>query len=107
MKLIWLAVPALAVTLTVCGCKNRKVEPVPPPHAALWATKATLRLPALPSGTAAAARLEDRSDDLTGDHDGGGGMRHGANGISWFQGSFEEAFSIACSCHCYHFGLKP
>jgi len=41
------------------------------------------------------------------DHDGGGGMRHGASGISWFQGSFEEAFSTSCSCHCYHFGLKP
>jgi len=103
MKLSWIAVPALTVALTFCGCKNRKVEPVPPPHAALWSTRATLRLPAR---TAAAARLEQRDDDLTTDH-GGGGMHHGANGISWFQGSFEEAFSIACSCHCYHFGLKP
>ena len=103
MKLTWLAVPALAVTLTVCGCKNRKEEPIPPPHAALWSTRATLRLPAR---TPAAARLEQRDDDLTAGHDGQG-MRHGANGISWFQGSFEEAFSISCSCHCYHFGLKP
>ena len=103
MKLIWLAVPALAVTLTVCGCKTRTEAPVAPAHAALWSTKTTLRLPAR---TPAATRLEQREEDLTTDHDGGG-MHHGANGISWFQGSFEEAFSISCSCHCYHFGLKP
>jgi hypothetical protein len=104
MKLIWLAVPALAVVLTVCGCKTRTEAPSPPPHAALWSTKSTLRLPAW---AAPAALPEQRDDDMSTDHDGGGGMRHGASGISWFQGSFEEAFSTSCSCHCYHFGLKP
>jgi hypothetical protein len=104
MKLIWIAVPALAVALTVSGCKNRKEEPIPPPHAGLLAPKTTLHLP---SRAAAPTRLQGRDDRLTADHNGGGGMRHGASGISWFQGSFEEAFSISCSCHCYHFGLKP
>src|SRR6185312_10158026 len=103
MKLLWIAVPALAVALTVSGCKNRKEEPIPPPHAALLAAKTTLRLPVR---TVAPTQPEGGNDGLTVDHDGGG-VRHGTSGISWFQGSFEEAFSISCSCHCYHFGLKP
>ena len=103
MKLTWIAVPAFTVALAVCGCKNHKVEPVPPPTRRPLVDQSHLRLPAR---TPAAARLEQRDDDLTADHDGRG-MPHGASGISWFQGSFEEGFSIACSCHCYHFGLKP
>ncbi len=94
MKLIWIAVPALAVALAISGCKNRKEEPIPAPHAALL-SKTTLRMPALPSRTAAAARLEGVGDDLKADHDSGG-MRHGASGISWFQGTLDEAFSTSC-----------
>lgn len=104
MKLMWIAVPALAATLAIGGCKNRKEEPIPPPNAVAWSTKTTIRLPALPSRVSAPARAEDQEASMMGDR--GHGMAHGASGISWFQGSFEEAFSIACSCHCYHFGLK-
>ncbi len=105
MKLIWIAVPALTVALAVSGCKNRKVEPIPPPKAAAWPTKTAIRLPSLAPRATVPGRTEDLHDDVAPDHDRGG-MPHGASGISWFQGSFEEAFSIACSCHCYHFGLK-
>lgn len=105
MKLTWIAVPAFTVALAVCGCKNHKVEPVPPPNAAAWPTRTAIRLPALTPRASAPARPQDLTQDITPDHNRGG-MPHGASGISWFQGSFEEGFSIACSCHCYHFGLK-
>ena len=101
MKSIWIAVPALTVALAVSGCKDPKEELVPPPSAVGWPTKAAIRVPALPLRAVAPERLQDAPvPDRYRD------MPHGANGISWFQGSFEEAFSIACSCHCYHFGLK-
>jgi hypothetical protein len=103
MKPIWIAAIALTVALAVSGCKNRKEEPVPAPNAAAWPTKATLRLPALSTRANAPEHLQDTS---AADGDNGDPHGHGASGISWFQGSFEEAFSIACSCHCYHFGLK-
>jgi len=103
MKPIWIAAIALTVALTVSGCKNRKEEPVPAPNAALWPTKAIVRLPALPGWSKAPEHLPD-TPTMSGDNASPNG--HGASGISWFQGSFEEAFSIACSCHCYHFGLK-
>jgi len=102
MKPIWIVALALTVALAGGGCKNRKEEPVPGPNAAGWPVKATIRLPALPLRAPAAPELLQDAPEA--DH-----YRHmprGANGISWFQGSFEEAFSIACSCHCYHFGLK-
>ena len=105
MKPIWIAASALTLALTVSGCKNRKEEPIPPPNAAAWPAKTAIRLPVLAPRAAAPARSPDLTQDTTPDHNRGG-MPHGASGISWFQGSFEEAFSIACSCHCYHFGLK-
>jgi hypothetical protein len=101
MKPIWIAVTALTVALAVDGCKNRKEEPVPAPNAAGW-SKTAIRLPTLPTLVPAPGHAQDTSAPA--DHYRG--MPRGADGISWFQGSFEEAFSIACSCHCYHFGLK-
>ena len=102
MKPIRIVAIALTVVLAVGGCKNRKEEPVPAPNAALWPTKATVRLPALPRAPAP----EHQEDTPAAGDDNDSPHSHGASGISWFQGSFEEAFSIACSCHCYHFGLK-
>jgi len=73
MKPIWIAAAVLAGTIAFVGCKNRKEEPVPPPNAA-WA--AAVKPPA------------------RGQHDT---LAHrGAAGISWFQGTLEEAFSTTC-----------
>src|ERR1700722_14991020 len=102
MRPLWIAATAFAVALTVNGCKNRKEEPVPAPNAAGWPTKTAIRLPMVPTLVPAPEHLQDAPPPADRYH----GMPHGASGISWFQGSFEEVFSIACSCHCYHFGLK-
>ena len=102
MKPIWIAASALTLALTVSGCKNRKEEPVPAPNASGWPTKTAMHLPTLPTLVPAPEHLQDPPPAA----DSYRGMPHGTSGISWFQGSFEEAFSIACSCHCYHFGLK-
>jgi hypothetical protein len=85
MKPIWIAAAVLAGTLAFVGCKNRKEEPVPAPNAT-W-TAAAVEAPAADASHKAmesAARHEV-------------GVRHGgASGISWFQGTLEEAFSTTC-----------
>ena len=87
MKSIWIATAALAATtLALTGCKNRKEEPVPPPKA--WAANPAPSPPVrVKTGPAAPSR-----------HDtGAASAHHGANGISWFQGTIEEAFSTSCA----------
>jgi hypothetical protein len=74
MKPIWIAAAVLAGAIAFVGCKNRREEPVPAPNAAWTAA-------AVPSPAAAG-------------HDTV--VHHGANGISWFQGTLEEAFSTTC-----------
>ncbi len=86
MKPIWIAGAILVGTLAFVGCKNRKEEPVPPPNATLTAA-------AVESPTANASR---RAMESTARHEVT--VRHsgGASGISWFQGTLEEAFSTTC-----------
>jgi hypothetical protein len=74
MKPIWIAAAVLAGAIAFVGCKNRKEEPVPAPNAAWTAA-------AVPSPAAG------RHDTV---------VHHGASGISWFQGTLEEAFSTTC-----------
>jgi hypothetical protein len=84
MKPIWIAAAVLAGTIAFVGCKNRKEEPVPPPNAA-WTAVAE----------SPAANTSHKGLESTSRHDAG--VRHGgANGISWFQGTLEEAFSTTC-----------
>ena len=87
MKSIWIATAAVAATtLALTGCKYRKEEPVPPPKATWAATPA----PSTPIRvkTANAPARHDTSAS---------GAHHGASGISWFQGTIEEAFSTSCA----------
>jgi len=87
MKSIWIAIAAVAATLALSGCKNRKQEPVPPPKATLWAA---------PSAPSAPIRVKTAANAR---HDAGGAQhqQRGASGISWFQGTIEEAFSTSCA----------
>lgn len=87
MKSIWIATAAVAATtLALTGCKNRKVEPVPPPKATWAATPA----PSTP--------IRVKTANAPARHDASAaGAHHGASGISWFQGTIEEAFSTSCT----------
>jgi hypothetical protein len=85
MKPMWIAAAALAVTLAVTGCKHRKEEPVPPPKA----TWATARVSATPVPVREKTANTSTRRDAAASH-------HGASGISWFQGTIDEAFSTSC-----------
>ena len=85
MKSLGIATAILAATIALAGCKNRKQEPIPGPRAAQppagpVQTPSTTPAPSSRSAT-------DR-----------GGRRHGAPGISFFQGTVEEAFSTCGKC---------
>jgi hypothetical protein len=74
----------LAATIALAGCKNRKEEPIPGPKAAQPTAESTQSPSATPfPGQDAAAHPS-------------GSRRHGASGISWFQGTLDEAFSTSC-----------
>ena len=84
MKLLGITTAILAATIALDGCKNRKEEPVPGPKAGqptAESVQVPLATPAPPQDGAAHP---------------GGSRRHGASGISWFQGSLDEAFSTSC-----------
>jgi hypothetical protein len=84
MKPIWIAATVLAGTLAFVGCKNRREEPVPAPNAT-WT--AAVESPA--------ADTSHKAMESTSRHEVV--VRHGgASGISWFQGTLEEAFSTTC-----------
>jgi len=84
MKSLGIATAILAATLALAGCKNRKEEPIPGPKAAQPAAEPAQPRSAIPaSGQDGAAHP-------------GGSRRHGASGISWFQGTLDEAFSTNC-----------
>jgi hypothetical protein len=85
MKPIWIAAAVLAGTLAIVGCKNRKEEPVPAPNAT-WTAVAVES----PAADASHKAMESAARHEL-------GVRHGgASGISWFQGTLEEAFSTTC-----------
>ncbi|HEY6921985.1 MAG TPA: hypothetical protein VI653_00850 [Steroidobacteraceae bacterium] len=81
MKLLGITTAILAATLALAACKNRKEEPIPGPKAAHPAAEAIQ-----PAAT----------PDQSGAAHSGGSRRHGASGISWFQGTLDEAFSTTC-----------
>jgi hypothetical protein len=83
MKPLWIAAAVLTATVALTGCKNRKEEPIPGPKAG-WSTMA--QTPS-PDASARVSRTIGRHEAR--DH-------HGASGISWFQGTLEEAFSPTC-----------
>ncbi|TLY59919.1 MAG: hypothetical protein E6K52_11110 [Gammaproteobacteria bacterium] len=79
MRSLWVTAAVLAAALAVDGCKQKKREPVPGPQAR--------------PGTTAQARARAAGDDSDPHR-----TRHGgASGISWFQGTVEEAFSSTCA----------
>jgi hypothetical protein len=82
MKPLWIAVAVLTATLALTGCKYRKEEPVPGPKSG-WSTAQ----PPMANMPSKASRPPGRHEAR--DH-------HGASGISWFQGTLEEAFSPTC-----------
>lgn len=83
MKSLGITTAILAAAIALAGCKNRKEEPIPGPKAAQPAAE-SVQPSALPSpGKDGAAHP-------------GGSRRHGASGISWFQGTLDEAFSTSC-----------
>ncbi|HVW68079.1 MAG TPA: hypothetical protein VHB68_03845 [Steroidobacteraceae bacterium] len=69
-----IATAVLAAAITVAGCKYRHSQPVPGPKVAPPAPSADLPQETGPRGPA----------------------HRGASGISWFQGTLEEAFSTTC-----------
>lgn len=84
MNSLGITTAILAVTIALAGCKNRKEEPIPGPKAAPPAAESVQSPAAIPSpGQDGAAHP-------------GGSRRHGASGISWFQGTLDEAFSTTC-----------
>ena len=84
MKSLGIATAILAATIALAGCKNRKEEPIPGPKAA-QPTAESIQAP-----TAAPFPAQDGAGRPS------GSRRHGASGISWFQGSLDEAFSTSC-----------
>ena len=83
MKPIWIAAAVLIATLALTGCKNRKEEPVPGPKSG-WSAATQPPVANAPS----------RPSRPTGRHEARD--HHGANGIAWFQGTLEEAFTPSC-----------
>lgn len=80
MKSLGITTAILAATIALAGCKNRKEEPIPGPKAAQPPAAESAQTP---SGFPGAPHPS-------------GTRRHGASGISWFQGTLDEAFSTSC-----------
>ncbi len=83
MKLLGMTTAILAATIALAGCKNRKEEPIPGPKAAQPPAAQSVQPPSPFPGQEGAAHSS-------------GSRRHGASGISWFQGTLDEAFSTSC-----------
>lgn len=88
MKSLGIATAILAATIALAGCKNRKEEPIPGPKAAQPPAGSVQG----PSTTPTPGGSTDSATDR------GGARRHGAPGISFFQGTVEEAFSTCGKC---------
>lgn len=83
MKSLGIATAILAATIALAGCKNRREEPIPGPKAAQPPAGSVQSPSTIPS--------PDPSTDPS-------GRRHGTPGISFFQGTVEEAFSTCGKC---------
>jgi hypothetical protein len=83
MKSLGIATAILAATIALAACKNRREEPIPGPKAAP------------PPAGSVQSPSPPPSPNSTTDH---GGRRHGTPGISFFQGTVEEAFSTCGKC---------
>jgi hypothetical protein len=83
MRSLGIATAILAATIALAGCKNRKEEPIPGPKAAQP-----------PAGSVQSPSTTPSPDPSTDP----GGRRHGTPGISFFQGTSEEAFSTCGKC---------
>jgi hypothetical protein len=97
MKSIWIATAVLAAAIALTSCKNRRQEPVPGPRAEHAAAAAQT-----PSATAPGEASSGDQPDAA--------HQHGASGISWFQGTVEEAFSTTsskCTAMLLHEALNP
>jgi hypothetical protein len=95
MKSICIATAVLAATIALTGCKNRRQEPIPGPRAGQPAAAAQAPS-ATPPGEASSRPQPDAA-------------HHGASGISWFQGTVEEAFSTTsgkCTAMLWHEALN-
>ena len=88
ISLIWIATAALTATLALTGCKNRKEEPIPGPKATLSTAAATQDSANRPDSAAAPQNTSAPRGESS--------SHHGASGISWFQGTLDEAFSSTC-----------
>lgn len=96
MKSIWIATAVLAVTIALTGCKHRRQEPLPGPRAAQPPAAAQAPSAAPPGRASNRPQPEAASP-------------HGASGISWFQGTVEEAFSTTsgkCTAMLLHEALN-
>lgn len=82
---LWIATAVLTATLALTGCKYRKEQPIPGPKA--WSTAAAQNSAYRPGTSAVSKGAPGRHEPR--DH-------RGASGISWFQGTLEEAFSSTC-----------
>jgi hypothetical protein len=87
MRPLWIAAAALSAIMALTACKNRKDEPIPGPKAASPALPTPAHMANVPAKvpTRAAGAARPQNDP-----------HHGASGISWFQGSVEEGFSVSC-----------
>jgi hypothetical protein len=85
MKPLSIAVIILTAALALGSCKNHREEPIPGPKALRPAAEA-IAAQGDPSSNAAHGGRTSRPSS----------GRHGASGISWFQGTVEEAFSTTC-----------
>jgi hypothetical protein len=93
MKPLWIATAVLAATLALTGCKYRKQEPVPAPNAV---SRTAVAQPPADRETAGTAAPAGTAPTTTARH--GAATHYRASGISWFQGTLEEAFSTTCHC---------
>jgi hypothetical protein len=78
---------ALIGCLALASCKNRDEKPIPGPKATSPTAAESVLPPSSPTPPSAPASNSGSS----------GPRRHGAAGISWFQGTVEEAFSTSCA----------
>jgi hypothetical protein len=105
MRSLWITATIVTAALAVNGCKHRKEEPVPGPRAGATSAppSATATGSAPTTGPTAAAGQATASPPTAagspaaapGRESRAGSREHGsgASGISWFQGTVEEAFS--------------
>jgi hypothetical protein len=89
MRPIWIATAVFAATIALTSCKNRKEEPVPGPQSGQPPAAAIHAPPESPTPA-------DIQAPAAAMHPDGAMPRRGASGISWFQGTIEEAFSTTC-----------